>query len=243
MIRNVDSYTSSITGQEHNLTNCVHKHSKKMLDAEMNTEAEQQAAVQKIEENRRTPLEYLSDCIRKALGNGAGFLRGVWSESAEEGKKDEVRASVKEEMQQEESRAKGTGATAAILAAMGAVADIKLPKRAEVAEKTEKWKLSAAIPALRVKTGQARKRFEAGKDAFLKRMKEMAKNRKEHSFSGQKEEESPGQQEKDMEWLEVGNSHLLDSYDRNGEYTNLGNRKEGTGYSGSPVKDNYSRKV
>ena len=241
MIHNVDSYTSNITGQEHNLNNCVHKHSGKMPDGDIDLKNAEQAAAQKAEEAKMSPLEYLSNSIKKALGNGLGFLRGIWSESADTGEKDEITGAVKgEEIQH--GKIKTEKMDVVNLTAMESVADVKIPKKTEAAEEQEKWKLSAAIPALKVKTGQARERFEAGKDAFLKRMKEMAKSRKKHSFNENKEER-PGQQEKDMEWFEMGNSHLLDSYDKNGEYTNLGNRQEGKGYSGSPVKDNYSRKV
>ena len=241
MIHNVDSYTTHITGQEHNLANCVHKHSGKTLEGEIDLKSTEQVAEQKITEARMSPLEYLSINIKKALGNGLGFLRGIWSESADTGEKDEIAGAVKGE-EIRHGKIKTEEMNVVNIAAMGNVADIKVPKKAETVSEQEKWKLSAAIPALKVKTGHARERFEAGKEAFLKKLKKMAKSRKEHSFEERKEDR-PGQQEKDMDWFEMGNSHLLDSYDKNGEYTNLGNRKEGIGYSGSPVKDNYSRKV
>lgn len=241
MIHNVDSYTTNINSHDHHVTNCVHEHSKKSLEGEIGLKSAGQAAEQKIAEAKMSPLEYLSINIKKALGNGVGFLRGIWSESADTGEKDEIAGAVKgEEIQH--GKMKTEEMNTVNLAAMENVADIKVPKKAEAVSEQEKWKLSAAIPALKVKTGHARERFEAGKEAFLKKLKKMAKSRKEHSFEERKEDR-PGQQEKDMEWFEMGNSHLLDSYDKNGEYTNLGNRKEGIGYSGNPVKDNYSRKV
>lgn len=242
MIHNVDSYTTNINSQEHNLTNCVHKHSGKMPDTDMDLKAaEQQAAVQKSTEVKMSALDYLTSNIKKALGNGLSFLRGIWRESADSGEKEELESVVREKEIQHGNK-KTEEMSVVNLSAMESVADVKMQKRAEAEAEPERWKLSSAIPALKVKTGQARERFEAGKDAFLKRMKEMTKSRKNHSFEENKEER-PGQQEKDMEWFEMGNSHLLDSYDKNGEYTNLGNRKEGQGYSGSPVKDNYSKKV
>ena len=241
MIHNVDSYTTNITGQEHNLANCVHKHSGKTFEGDIGLKSAEQAAEQKNAEAKMSPLEYLSNNIKKALGNGLGFLRGIWSESADSGEKDELEGTVKGEKIQQGNRK--TEKTALVnLQAMESVADVKIQKKAEATAELGQWKLSAAIPALKVKTGQARERFEAGKDAFLKRMKEMAKSRNMHSFEERKEDR-PGQQEKDMKWFEMGNSHLLDSYDKNGEYTSLGNRKEGQGYSGSPMKDNYSKKV
>ena len=243
MIHKVDSYTTNITSQEHNLTNCVHKHSGKMPDADMDLKITQQAATQTTTaETKLSVLDYLTINIKKILGNGIGFLRGIWSESADTGEKTEVADAVKKKEEIQHGTIKTEEMSVVNLSAMESVADVRIQKKAEAEVEPERWKLSAAIPALKVKTGQARERFEAGKDAFLKRMKEMAKSRKKHSFQENKEER-PGQQEKDMEWFEMGNSHLLDSYDKNGKYTNLGNRKEGQGYSGSPMKDNYSKKV
>lgn len=242
MIHNVDSYTTNITGHEHNLTNCVHKHSGKMPEGGMEVKsAGQQAAVPESTEVKMSALEYLTVNIKKVLGNGLGFLRGIWNESADSGEKEETKSAEKGEKIQN-GNVKTEETAVVNLPAMESVADVRIQKKTEAEAEPEKWKLSAAIPALKVKTGQARERFEAGKDAFLKRMKEMAKSRKKQSFAENKEEQS-GQQEKEMEWLEMGNSHLLDSYDKNGEYTSLGNRQEGKGYSGSPMKDKYSKKV
>ena len=109
MIHNVDSYTSNITGQEHNLKNCVHKHSEKMLDGGIELKNAEQAAAQKIEEAKMSPLEYLSISIKKALENGLGFLRGIWSESADTGEKDEMTGTVKgEEIQHGKNKTEKT---------------------------------------------------------------------------------------------------------------------------------------
>lgn len=244
MIHNVDSYTTNVTTHDHNVTNCIHDHSKATMEGSIGLKSagQVQAAEQKIAEVKMSSLEYLLINIKKAMGNGLGFLRGIWNESADAGEKTEVIDAVEKEEEIQHGTTKAEEMSVVNLSAMESVADVKIQKKAEAEAEPERWKLSAAIPALKVKTGQARERFEAGKDAFLKRMKEMAKSRKKHSFEENKEER-PGQQEKDMEWFEMGNSHLLDSYDKNGEYTNLGNRKEGQGYSGSPMKDNYSKKV
>lgn len=240
MIHSVDSYTTSVTGREHNLSNCVHKHSGKILDADMEVKATKQEAVQQPSVPKISMLDFVTINIKKLLGNGIGFFRGIWNESADEENAEEISGVVKgEELQQGHNKTEEV--TVADLLAMETVADVKTVKPRENESEPERWKLSAAIPAIKVKIDQAKERFETGKDAFLKRMKEMAKGRKEQSFENK--EERPGQQEKDMEWFEIRNKHLLDSYDKNGEYTNLGNRQEGKGYSGSPVKDNYSRKV
>ena len=98
MIHNVDSYTTNITGHEHNLTNCVHKHSGKMPEGGMEVKsAGQQAAVPESTEVKMSALEYLTVNIKKVLGNGLGFLRGIWNESADSGEKEETKSTEKGE--------------------------------------------------------------------------------------------------------------------------------------------------
>ena len=241
MIHNVDSYTTNITSQEHNLSNCVHKHSGNWLDTDMDIHSSrQEMAPQQTVETKMSLFDHVAMNMKKIFGNGISLLRGIWNDSTDTGNKSESSGVVKGEELQQGNKITNELSTNN-LAAMESVVDVKVQKRSEAETTPERWKLSIAIPALKVKTGQARERFEAGKEAFLKRMKEMAKSR-QNAFSDKKEER-PGQQEKEMEWFEMGNSHLLDSYDKNGEYTNLGNRKEGTGYSGNTMKENYSQKA
>lgn len=241
MIHNVDSYTTNVTSQEHNLSNCVHKHSGNWLDTDVDIKASKQAAQTQPAEQKMSIFDYVTGNIKKILGNGFGLLRGIWNEAGEQGSQEEVTGVLQGEEQNNGQQKVETSAVANTMA-MESVADIRIPKKTEATAEEDSWKLSGAIPSLKVKTGQARERFEARKDAFLKRMKEMAKSRKKHSFEESKEER-PGQQEKEMEWFGMENSHLLDSYNKNGEYASLGNRIEGQGYSGSPVKENYSKKA
>lgn len=240
MIHNVDSYSQNVTSHEHNLRNCVHKHSGGFLDADMDIKSSSQSA--QTQQNQSLSLtDWLSMNVKKTLGNGIGFLRGIWSDAGESGENSESNGVTKGRQVQSGQQ------TAAVsspinLPAMESVADVKPPLQKKEDARQESWKLAGAVPALKIKTGLARERFEAKKDAFLKKMKEMAKSRKNRSFKETKEDRA-GQQEKETEWFEMKNAHLLDSYNKNGEYTNLGNRVEGQGYSGSLMKENYSKKV
>lgn len=241
MIHNVGSYNTPTTGHEHNLANCVHKHSGNFLDADMDIKNSGQPAKTPQVQTQTNMLDWLSGSIRKFLGNGIGLFRGIWNESAETGNKEQI-TGVEKGLDLQNGHINTAASPGVNLQAMESVADVKqTPKNTRNTE-PEAWKLSAAVPALKVKAGLAREKFETGKDAFLKRMKEMAKSRKKDAFS-ENNEERPGQQEKEMEWFEMNNAHLLDSYNKNGEYTNLGNRIEGQGYSGSPMKENYSKKA
>lgn len=240
MIHNVDSYTSNITSQEHNLRNCVHKHSGGFLDTDMDlkmSSAKQQNL--QTEETKLPTFDLFTGNIRKILGKGIGFLRGIWNESGESGQNASMAGSVAGTVNSQN----GKNGQAGVISAMAAetIADIKPPRQTAAVQETQTGKLAGAIPALKVKTGQARQRFEAKKEAFLKRMKETAKNRK--GFFKDSTEERRGQQEKQLEWYEMENIHLLDSYNKNGEYTNLGNPENRQGYSGNPMKDNYSTRA
>ncbi len=240
MIHNVGSYDTRTTGQEHNLSNCVHKHSGNRLDTDADMKSAGQAANTQPAGTEVSLFDGVSSGIKKLLGNGIGLLRGIWNTSGETGN-DKQNTGVEKGADLQNGH--GTVTTVGVsLQAIESVADMKTPIKRNESAQPEKWKLSAAVPTLKIKTGLARERFEARKDAFLKRMKEMAKSRQKDSFEENKEER-PGQQEKEMEWFEMSNAHLLDSYNKNGEYTNLGNRIDGQGYSGSPIKENYSKKA
>ncbi len=240
MVHNVGSYSSNIPSHEHNLANCVHKHSGGTLDAEMNIKTSGQ--VKEVQPAKKEPslLELMTNWGKKVLGNGLHLLRGIWNEAADSGENSQISGAFKG-MELQNGKSASVTLPEVNVAAMESVADVKVPLKKESSE-TENRKLEAVMPALKIKTGLARERFAAGKDAFLKKMKEMAQSRKKHSFN-EKKEDRPGQQEKEMEWFEMSNAHLLDSYNKNGEYTNLGNRTEGYGYGGSPIKENYSKKA
>lgn len=241
MIHNVDSYSQNVTSHEHNLRNCVHKHSGGFLDTDMDIKSSAQTPKAQPAQQTLSLMEWLSMNLKKTLGNGIGFLRGIWSDTGESGEKSEI-SGVTKDGQVQNGQQIAAVSSPINLSAMESVADVKPPLQKKENVQAENWKIAGAIPALKIKTGLARERFEAKKDAFLKKMKDMTKNRRNKSFEEAKEER-PGQNEKETEWFEMKNAHLLDSYNKNGEYTNLGNRVEGQGYSGSPMKENYSKKV
>lgn len=240
MIHNVDSYTSNITGQEHNLKNCVHRHSGGFLDmdVDLKTDSGKQENL-RTEEPKLPTFDLLSGGIKKILGRGIGFLKGIWNGQGDDKQGTGITAAVREGAKNTNGKTVQTGIATALTAET--LADVKPPKQAASVQEPETRKLAGAIPALRVKTGQARERFAAKKDAFLKRMKETAKNRR--GFFKENTEEKPGQQEKQTEWFEMENIHLLDSYNKNGEYTNLGSDVNTQGYNGNPMRDNYSSKA
>jgi len=191
------------------------------------------------EETKLPAFGLFTGNVRKLLGKGIAFLRGIWNEQSDSGQNTSITGNVTEAVNRRNGRTEQTGVISAMAAET--LADIRPPKQTAVVQETESGRLAGVIPALKVKTGQARERFEAKKEAFLKRMKETAKKRK--GFLKDSREERPGQQEKQMEWYEMENIHLLDSYNKNGEYTNLGNQENRQGYSGNPMKDNYSTRV
>lgn len=238
MIHNVNSYSSNFTSTEHNLVNCVHKHKGGFLDTDMDLKmsSENQENLQ-TEKEKLPTFDLFTGGIKKILGKGIGFLKGIWNEQSDSGQKTSITGRTTDQVDRSNGKTDSTGMVS--VPGVETLADVKVPKQASVQTERQVEKAAGAIPALRVKTGQARERFEAKKDAFLKRMKEMAKNRR--GFFKDSREERPGQQEKQMEWFEMKNEHLLDSYNKNGEYTNLGNRT--SGYSGNPMKDNYSSKA
>lgn len=238
MIQNVNSYSSNISTTEHDLKNCVHKHKGGFLDTGMDLKM---SAAKQGQENLRTEklpaFDLFTGGIKKVLGKGIGFLKGIWNEQSDGGQNTSAAGRTTENVDRSNGKINHIGGN--LTSAMETVADVKNPKQISVTAERETGRLAGAIPALKVKTGQARERFEAKKDAFLKRMKETAKNRR--GFFKDSREEKPGQQEKQMEWFEMKNNHLLDSYNKNGEYTNLLDRS--SGYSGNPMKDNYSSKA
>ncbi len=242
MIHNVGSYSSGVTGTEHNLDNCVHKHSGKTIDADMQMKASASTPVQTQQKDIPSMLSYLTNSLRKVWGTGIGFLRGIWGESEVKGNSPERSALAMRDDITQSNVVNGTlQGTDVPVETMAAVADVKVQKQTEQTDSSEQWKNMSVQPTLKIRTGLARERFESGAQAFLKRMKDMLGKRKNHTFG--ERQERPGQQEKQMEWLETDNLHLLDSYNKNGEYTNLGNRIEGQGYGGNPMKDNYSKKI
>ncbi len=240
MIHNVDSYTSNVAGQEHNLKNCVHKHSGGFLDMDIKLKMDSGKPENlQTEETKLPTFDLFTGGIKKIVGKGIGFLKGIWNEQGDDGQRASTAVTVREGAGNLNGKTNQTGIAAVLTAE--AVADIKPPKQTEAIQEPETGKRTGAIPALRVKTGQARERFAAKKDAFLKKMKETAKSRR--GFFKDNTQERPGQQEKQTEWFELENIHLLDSYNKNGEYTNLGSDVNIQGYSGNPMRDNYSSKA
>ena len=238
MIHNVNSYSSNLTSTEHNLKNCVHKHTGGFLDTDIDlkTSSAKQESLQ-TEQTKLPTFDLFTGGIKKILGKGLGILRGIWNEQSDSGQNTSAAGKTAESVDRSNGKTDSLGAVST--SAMEVVADVKVPKQASWQAERQTGKIAGVIPALKVKTGLAREQFEAKKNAFLKRMKEMAKNRRGF-FEGSREER-PGQQDKQMEWYEMENNHLLDSYNKNGEYTNLGERSGG--YSGNPVKDYYSKKI
>jgi len=189
------------------------------------------------EQEKLPTFDLFTGGIKKALGRGIGFLKGIWNEQGDAGQNTSVTGKAAENVDRSNGKTDSLGVIST--SAIETLADVKVPKQTPVSVERQAEKISGVIPALKIKTGLARERFEAKKDAFLKKMKETAKKRR--GFFKDSRQERPGQQEKQMEWFEMENKHLLDSYNKNGEYTNLGNRT--SGYSGNPMKDNYSSKA
>lgn len=240
MLHNVTSYTNAAQNG-HNLANCVHKHSGKMPETGMDIKMEDGSPKENLlqPDMKISMLEMLVTNLKKAWGNGVGILRGIWSESADSGNENSAAGVLRTE--QGEQNGKISENAVASAAAMETLADIKIQNKLQEKQETKIGKMLGAIPALKVKTQQSRERWGARKDAFLKEMKKIAGKRR-NPFEERKEER-PGQQEKEMEWFEMSNEHLLDSYDKNGEYASLLDKKGGRGYSGSPVRENYSTKA
>ena len=74
MIHNVGSYNTPTTGHEHNLENCVHKHSGNFPDTDMDIKNSGQSAKTQQEQTQTNMLDWLSDSIRKIWETDLGCL-------------------------------------------------------------------------------------------------------------------------------------------------------------------------
>lgn len=245
MIHNVDSHVhNTASSNAHPLSNCVHKHDG-FLDTEtpMKGGSQSAAAQNSGQESKTDILGFLTDHLKQGFSKGIGFFKGIWNDSPAQGNKEIGNSESAEKMAVSNivNNGKDGIPLTAVTAAMENVADIKAKEKPSGGESERFSKLSAVLPALKAKTQQSRERFEAKKDVLLKKLKKMAKE-KNRSFGDHKQDHT-GQQEKNIEWLEMENAHLLDSYNEKGEYANLGNRIDGQGYGGSATTESYSKKV
>lgn len=241
MIHNVDSHTgSTIHSQEHPLKNCVHKQEGFLKEeASAGLKGGNSGIPTDTESSKQDMLGFLTDSLKHSFSKGIGFFKGIWNDSSDNGTKGNIAGTKNGKMTGSNTGTEGTS-VAAVSAAMENLADIRPKENLPSGFSRQFHKISVVLPALKAKTQQSRERFAAKKDAFWGKMKKLSQKR--HSFEENKQER-PGQQTKEMEWLEIGNDHLLDSYNEKGEYSNLGNRIDGQGYGGSAVRETYSEKV
>ena len=96
MIHNVDSYTSNIAGQEHNLKNCVHKHSGGFLDMDIKLKMDSGKPENlQTEETKLPTFDLFTGGIKKIVGKGIGFLKGIWNEQGDDGQRASTAVTVK----------------------------------------------------------------------------------------------------------------------------------------------------